>query len=119
MLSILDSQVYIRLVKVELLKFSRFLLSGKNVTQKVVKKKQRMKNKGQTRIIQKTIKEDSFFNFFSPPSMPEDEESVDEELEALLTTDFEVCFFVCPYFFVSFMSVCTFSFVCSSVCLNV
>ena len=49
-----------------------------------------MKGKGQTRIIQKTIKEDSFFNFFFPPSMPEDEESVDEELEALLTTDFEV-----------------------------
>lgn len=64
---------------------------GKNVTQKVVKKKQRMKGKGQTRIIQKTIKEDSFFNFFAPPSMPEDDsESVDEELEALLTTDFEI-----------------------------
>jgi len=63
---------------------------GKNVTQKVVKKKQRMKGKGQTLIIQKTIKEDSFFNFFFPPSMPEDEESVDEELEALLTTDFEI-----------------------------
>ena len=61
------------------------------MTQKVVKKKQRMKGKGQTRIIQKTIKEDSFFNFFAPPSMPEDDsESVDEELEALLTTDFEV-----------------------------
>jgi len=63
---------------------------GKNVTQKVVKKKQRMRGKGQTRIIQKTIKEDSFFNFFSPPAMPDDEESVDEELEALLTTDFEI-----------------------------
>ena len=61
------------------------------MTQKVVKKKQRMKGKGQVRTIQKTIKEDSFFNFFSPPLMPEDEESVDEELEALLTTDFEVC----------------------------
>lgn len=63
---------------------------GKNVTQKIVKKKQRMRGKGQTRVIQKTIKEDSFFNFFSPPSMPEDEDSVDEELEALLTTDFEI-----------------------------
>lgn len=63
---------------------------GKNVTQKIVKKKQRMRGKGQTRVIQKTIKEDSFFNFFSPPAMPEDEESVDEELEALLTTDFEI-----------------------------
>lgn len=63
---------------------------GKNITQKVVKKKQRMRGKGQTRIIQKTIKEDSFFNFFSPPLMPEEEESVDEELEALLTTDFEI-----------------------------
>lgn len=64
---------------------------GKNVTQKIVKKKQRMRGgKGQTRVIQKTIKEDSFFNFFSPPAMPDDEESVDEELEALLTTDFEI-----------------------------
>jgi len=63
---------------------------GKNVTQKIVKKKQRMKGKGQTRVIQKTIKEDSFFNFFSPPLMPEEEESVDDELEALLTTDFEI-----------------------------
>ena len=85
-----------------------------------MKKKQRMKNKGQTRIIQKTIKEDSFFNFFSPPSMPEDEESVDEELEALLTTDFEVCFLFLRICLV-FMSVFSFLFVCScsSVCLNV
>jgi len=65
-------------------------MKGKNVTQKIVKKKQRMRGKGQTRVIQKTIKEDSFFNFFSPPAMPDDEESVDEELEALLTTDFEI-----------------------------
>ena len=61
------------------------------MTEKVVKKKQRMRGaKGQTRIIQKTIKENSFFNFFAPPQMPAEDDMVDEELEALLTTDFEV-----------------------------
>lgn len=63
---------------------------GMNVTHKVVKKKQKLKGKGETRIVQKVIKEDSFFNFFNPPDMPGDEESIDEELEALLTTDFEI-----------------------------
>ena len=38
----------------------------------------------------KTIKEDSFFNFFSPPLMPDNDEECDSEMEAMLTTDFEV-----------------------------
>jgi len=65
---------------------------GKNVTQKVVKKKQRMRGKGaqQTRTVTKTIKEDSFFNFFSPPLMPDNDEECDSEMEAMLTTDFEI-----------------------------
>ena len=41
---------------------------GKNVTVKVVKKKQKHKGRGTTRTVTKTVQNDSFFNFFSPPS---------------------------------------------------
>ena len=45
---------------------------GKNVTVKVVKKKQKHKGRGTTRMVTKTVHNDSFFNFFSPPNVPED-----------------------------------------------
>jgi len=38
------------------------------VTVKTVKKKQKHKASGTTRTIQKTVQNDSFFNFFSPPT---------------------------------------------------
>ena len=39
----------------------------------------------------KTVKNDSFFNFFDPPSIPEDPEAeVDGETQELLTADFEL-----------------------------
>ena len=41
--------------------------AGKNITQKTVKKKQKHKGRGQTRVITKTVQNDSFFNFFNPP----------------------------------------------------
>jgi nucleosome assembly protein 1-like 1 len=63
---------------------------GKNITEKQVKKKQKHKGRGQTRIITKMVKTDSFFNFFDPPEIPEDEEDLDEETEALLAVDFEI-----------------------------
>lgn len=63
---------------------------GKNITQKVVKKKQKHKGRGQTRIVTKTVKADSFFNFFDPPEVPDDEEEMDEDTEALLSADFEI-----------------------------
>jgi len=63
---------------------------GKNITQKQVKKKQKHKGRGQTRIITKMVKTDSFFNFFDPPEVPEDEDDLDEETEALLAVDFEI-----------------------------
>merc|ERR1712188_283709 len=63
---------------------------GKNITQKQVKKKQKHKGRGQTRIITKMVKTDSFFNFFDPPELPEDEDDMDEETEALLAVDFEI-----------------------------
>ncbi|CAH1101916.1 unnamed protein product [Psylliodes chrysocephalus] len=65
---------------------------GKNVTVKTVKKKQKHKSRGVIRTVTKTIQNDSFFNFFSPPTIPEDtkEEDLDEDLRNLLTTDFEI-----------------------------
>lgn len=63
---------------------------GMNITQKQVKKKQKHKGRGQTRVVTKTIQNDSFFNFFDPPEVPENEEDMDEEAEALLAADFEI-----------------------------
>ena len=62
---------------------------GKNVTIKVIKKKQKHKGKGQAKYVNKTVKNDSFFNFFAPPEVPEDGE-MDEETEQLLEVDFEI-----------------------------
>merc|ERR1712112_472843 len=64
---------------------------GKNLTVKTVKKKQKHKNKGNVRTITKQVKNDSFFNFFDPPTLPEDEEEeVDVDTQDLLTSDFEI-----------------------------
>lgn len=65
---------------------------GKNVTLKTVKKKQKHKSRGVIRTVTKTVQNDSFFNFFSPPTIPEDtkEDDVDEDLRNLLTSDFEI-----------------------------
>jgi len=63
---------------------------GKDITKKEVKKKQKHKGRGQTRIVTKMVQNDSFFNFFDPPEMPENEEDLDEETEALLAVDFEI-----------------------------
>lgn len=49
-----------------------------NLTVKIEKRKQRNKRTQQTRTIEKTVPESSFFNFFSPPS-PESNEDDDEE----------------------------------------
>lgn len=40
---------------------------GKNVTLKTIKKKQKHKGRGTVRTVTKTVSNDSFFNFFSPP----------------------------------------------------
>jgi len=64
---------------------------GKNLTVKQVKKKQKHKNNGNVRTITKQVKADSFFNFFDPPTVPDDPAAeVDEETRALLTADFEI-----------------------------
>jgi nucleosome assembly protein 1-like 1 len=63
---------------------------GKNVTEKTVTKKQKHKSKGQVRTVTKTVKTDSFFNFFDPPQVPEKEEDLDDETHALLQADWEI-----------------------------
>eukprot|EP00794_Sanderia_malayensis_P018216 gene18216-20034_t len=63
---------------------------GKNVTEKIVKKKQKHKGKGQTRVVTKTVKNDSFFNFFDPPKISDEDEDMDEDTETLLAADFEI-----------------------------
>ena len=49
---------------------------GKNVTVKVIKKVQKHKEHGTKRTVTKTVPNDSFFNFFSPPDVPGGEEVV-------------------------------------------
>lgn len=64
---------------------------GKNVTVKTIKKKQKHKSRGSVRTVTKTVQNDSFFNFFTPPCMPEDPEAeMDDDTQALLTSDFEI-----------------------------
>lgn len=64
---------------------------GKNVTCKVTKKKQKHKTKNTIRTVEKVIQRDSFFNFFNPPDIPEDEDAeIEPSVQALLTADFEI-----------------------------
>lgn len=67
---------------------------GRNLTVKTVKKKQKHKSKGSVRTVTKTVKNDSFFNFFDPPTVPEGglegDDEVDAETQELLTSDFEI-----------------------------
>jgi len=64
---------------------------GKNVTIKVIKKKQKHKSRGAVRTVTKTVQNDSFFNFFSPPPVPDDPDAeLDEDTQAILTADFEI-----------------------------
>ncbi|CAB3388211.1 Hypothetical predicted protein [Cloeon dipterum] len=62
---------------------------GKNVTVKVVKKKQKHRSRGSVRTVTRTVQNDSFFNFFDPPAV-EDENEMDDHIQSLLTADFEI-----------------------------
>merc|ERR1712083_1055998 len=58
--------------------------AGKNTTVKVIKQKQKFTTKQEKR--------ESFFNFFTPPKVPEDEDEIDDVLQALITEDFDIGF---------------------------
>ncbi|KAI4355451.1 hypothetical protein L6164_004226 [Bauhinia variegata] len=66
---------------------------GKNLTQKVVKKKPRKGSKNSKPIVKRESC-DSFFNFFNPPQIPEDDHDIDEnaaeELESLMQQDYDI-----------------------------
>lgn len=65
--------------------------ADKNVTVRTIKKKQKHKTRGAVRTITKTVPRDSFFNFFNPPAVPDEVgEVMDEHLQSLLTSDFEI-----------------------------
>ncbi|CAN6336960.1 unnamed protein product [Urochloa humidicola] len=61
---------------------------GKCLTQKVLKKKPRKGSKN-TKPITKTEDCESFFNFFSPPQVPDDEEEIDEDTAEQLQNQME------------------------------
>ncbi|KAG5676812.1 hypothetical protein PVAND_006620 [Polypedilum vanderplanki] len=67
---------------------------GKNITVKTIKKKQKHKARGAVRTVSKQVPNDSFFNFFNPPEVPEDESKLDEESQNILATDFEIGHFL-------------------------
>ncbi|KAL5202792.1 hypothetical protein ABZP36_013744 [Zizania latifolia] len=61
---------------------------GKCLTQKVLKKKPRKGSKN-SKPITKTENCESFFNFFSPPQVPDDEEEIDEDTAEQLQNQME------------------------------
>merc|ERR1719466_28048 len=69
--------------------------AGKNTTVKVIKQKvkQKGKGKGGPKFVTKEEKRETFFNFFKPPKVPEDDkEEVDDERQAQITEDFDIGF---------------------------
>ncbi|KAJ2900186.1 nucleosome assembly protein [Zalerion maritima] len=64
---------------------------GKDLTVKIESKKQRNKNTKQTRIVKKTVPTESFFNFFSPPKVPtDDEDDSASDIEERLELDYQL-----------------------------
>lgn len=61
---------------------------GKSLTQKVLKKKPKKGSKN-AKPITKTENCDSFFNFFNPPQVPEDDDDIDEDTAEQLQNQME------------------------------
>ncbi|KAI3804657.1 hypothetical protein L1987_26365 [Smallanthus sonchifolius] len=62
---------------------------GKNLTQKVLRKKPKKGSRSIKPPITKTENCESFFNFFNPPQIPDDEEDIDEDTAELLQNQME------------------------------
>ena len=60
---------------------------GKNLTQKVLRKKPRKGSRSPKPPITKTEDCESFFNFFNPPQIPDDEDDIDEDVVSLALLD--------------------------------
>ncbi|KAI7906540.1 uncharacterized protein BX663DRAFT_496805 [Cokeromyces recurvatus] len=67
---------------------------GKDLTVTVETKKQRHKGTNKTRVVKRTVPSNSFFHFFNPPTIPDEDEELDEEeaegLDAKLEADYEM-----------------------------
>lgn len=65
---------------------------NKDLTVRIESKKQRNKTTKQTRIIKKTVPTDSFFNFFSPPTVPtaEDNDDAATDIEVRMELDYQI-----------------------------
>lgn len=61
-----------------------------NLTTKFVSKKQKNAKTGKTRVVKKAEKQESFFNFFSPPQRPNPETVVDDEEGMNLLEEIEI-----------------------------
>uniref|UniRef100_A0A2K5KHP0 Nucleosome assembly protein 1 like 1 n=1 Tax=Cercocebus atys TaxID=9531 RepID=A0A2K5KHP0_CERAT len=66
---------------------------GKNVTLRTIKKKQKHKGRGTVCTVTKTVSNDSCFNFFAPPEVPESGD-LDDDAEAIHAADFEIGHFL-------------------------
>jgi len=65
--------------------------ADKDLTLRLESKKQRNKNTKQTRIVKISVPTESFFNFFSPPQPPaDDDESVASDIEERLELDYQL-----------------------------
>ncbi|KIW98461.1 uncharacterized protein Z519_00122 [Cladophialophora bantiana CBS 173.52] len=64
--------------------------AGKDLTVRVESKKQRNKNTKQTRVIKKTVPTESFFNFFSPPVAPTEDDEIASDIEERLELDYQL-----------------------------
>ncbi|GJX95398.1 nucleosome assembly protein 1;4-like protein [Tanacetum coccineum] len=62
---------------------------GKKLTQKVLRKKPKKGTRSPKPPITKTENCESFFNFFNPPQIPDDEEEIDEDTADLLQNKME------------------------------
>ena len=63
----------------------------RDLTVRVESKKQRNKTTKQTRVVKITVPTESFFNFFSPPKPPtDDDESVPSDIEERLELDYQL-----------------------------
>jgi nucleosome assembly protein 1-like 1 len=64
--------------------------ADKNLTLRVESKKQRNRSTKQTRVVKVTVPTESFFNFFSPPKPPADEDDATSDIEERLELDYQL-----------------------------